>query len=307
MLTTTLRPAFSRAKRARDSRQSGRVLALIFGVAAGSILAVTSLRRAEAIAPSATGLNICNRYPGLTSGLSYAALRAAFFALKARNNTDDAKYRQLTTDNCSSRLLRSGHCRSIYLFQIVRGAALQQRFANLLGPAQSGPRQFVFRARIVEPSGLATMAVSRRLPSLTSANAPIGTWQPPPSLFSTARSQVVVARAAASSRNARCLRISTSPSRISIPSAPCPAAGHMNSSDKHFLHQFGLAEPSQPCSGQDNRIVFALLQLAHARVDVAAQRMNARSGRATFSCACRRRLLVPTRAPLGSASECCRI
>ena len=39
--------------------------------------------------------------------------------------------------------------------------------------------------------------------SRTSAKAPMGTWQPPPSLFSKARSQVVVARAAASSRNAK--------------------------------------------------------------------------------------------------------
>ena len=56
------------------------------------------------------------------------------------------------------------------------------------------------------PSGRATTASRCNRPSTTSANAPIGTWQPPPIWFSKARSQVVVARAADHPEKATCRR-----------------------------------------------------------------------------------------------------
>jgi hypothetical protein len=45
-----------------------------------------------------------------------------------------------------------------------------------------------------------------------------------------------------------------------------------------FLHQFGFTEPRKSRGSQNDGIVFALLQLAHARVNIAPQRMDHQVG-----------------------------
>ena len=45
-----------------------------------------------------------------------------------------------------------------------------------------------------------------------------------------------------------------------------------------FLHQFGFAEPRKPGGSQNDGIVFAFLQLAHARVNIAPQWMDDQVG-----------------------------
>jgi len=111
---------------------------------------------------------------------------------------------------------------------------------------------------IFEPSGFATMASRCRRPLRISAAAPIGTWQPPPSLFNKARSQVVAARAAGSSKKARSWRVAASPARISIPRAPWPAARTHDFFWNELFHQFRLAQPIQACGRQDDRFIFTI-------------------------------------------------
>src|SRR5215472_1146075 len=115
------------------------------------------------------------------------------------------------------------------------------------------------------PSGFATIDSRSSLPSRTSAKAPMGTWQPPPRLLSRARSHVVAARASGSLRNASSSRVFTSPSQISMPSAPCPAAGHITSAgmisliNSVFPRRFRPAEARimasySPCSSLRRRV-----------------------------------------------------
>ena len=69
-----------------------------------------------------------------------------------------------------------------------------------------------------------------RLPRSVSSKAgrqwmPMGTWQPPPSAASAARSAVTAKRVSAWSRNATASMVAASSLRVSMPSAPWPAAG----------------------------------------------------------------------------------
>ena len=63
------------------------------------------------------------------------------------------------------------------------------------------------------------------------------------------------------------------------------------------------AEPDQPGGGEDDRVVAAFVELAQARVEVAAQRLEAQVGAQRGSWTTRRRLDVPTTAPCGSSAS----
>ena len=122
------------------------------------------------------------------------------------------------------------------------------------------------------------MASRCSLPLRISANAPMGTWQPPPRRLSSARSQVVAARAAASFKNARCWRVAD------IAFANFDAERSLSRGRAHdfrgddLLDQFRLAQALQPGRGQNDGVVFSLFEFAQARVDVAAQGMNVEIG-----------------------------
>ena len=132
----------------------------------------------------------------------------------------------------------------------------------------------------------------------TSAKAPIGTWQPPPILFNNARSHVVVARAAASSRKATCWRTGKSSFRISIANAPWPAAGHITCAANNCRMYSVLPRRFSPAAARMMASYSPGLEFAQARVHVSAQGVNINIGPEAFNCACRRRLLVPTLAPV---------
>ncbi len=66
-----------------------------------------------------------------------------------------------------------------------------------------------------------------------------------------------------------------------------------------------LREPEalQAGGSENDRVHLAFGQLAQSRIDVTRSSRHSTSGRSAFSCACRRRLLVPMRAFCGSASK----
>ncbi len=61
-----------------------------------------------------------------------------------------------------------------------------------------------------------------------------------------------------------------------MPSAPCPAAGHMNLGRDYFADELRLAQAVQSRRGEDDGVVLAGFELAQAGIHVAAQRMNVR-------------------------------
>ncbi len=65
-----------------------------------------------------------------------------------------------------------------------------------------------------------------------------------------------------------------SPLRISIPSAPCPAAGVMISAGDHLPHKLRLAEAVQAGRSQNDGVVVSGFELAQPRIDIAPQRVN---------------------------------
>ena len=93
-----------------------------------------------------------------------------------------------------SRLLRRGLRLAVHVFEYLRRAALQQCLANLSRPRPPDRFRLLLRAKPLTRRAAPRRRSSAIAPSCTSAKAPIGTWQPPPSLFSSARSQVVAAR-----------------------------------------------------------------------------------------------------------------
>src|SRR5258706_2444588 len=79
------------------------------------------------------------------------------------------------------------------------------------------------------PSGEATSARSLRLAPFSSANAPSGIVQSPPSARLTARSALTQALVAASASGATSACTSARVCRHSMPRAPCPGAGMLSS------------------------------------------------------------------------------
>ncbi len=106
----------------------------------------------------------------------------------------------------------------------------------------------------------------------------MGTWQPPPRLLSRARSQVVAARASGS------LRKLSELARFRVAFSDFDAERSLSGGGAHdfggddLLDQFRFAEALQAGRGENDGVVFSLLELAQAGVDVAAQGMNVEIG-----------------------------
>ena len=73
-------------------------------------------------------------------------------------------------------------------------------------------------------------------------------------------------------------RVSSSPSRHSMPSAPWPMAGSETSGERISRRPVGPAQPLEPGEREHDGVEHALLHLAQARVDVAAHRLGAEIG-----------------------------
>ena len=89
-----------------------------------------------------------------------------------------------------------------------------------------------------------------------------------------------------------------------MPIAPCATAGSISSIGTGAVMRSCEPKPLQPGDRQHGRVRYAVLQLAQARLDVAAKADDAR-GRAggCRTCACRRSEDVPTTAPAGRSSR----
>ena len=106
----------------------------------------------------------------------------------------------------------------------------------------------------------------------------MGTWQPPPRRLSRARSQVVAARAAGSFKNSRCWRSGGIAFANFDPQRSLARSGAHDIRGNDLFDEFRLAQALQSSRGQDDGVVFSLLEFAQARVHVAAQRMNVEIG-----------------------------
>src|SRR5581483_3355066 len=153
-----------------------------------------------------------------------------------------------------------------------------------------------------EPSGRATTAVRRRPAPLSSAKAPMGTWHPPPSCRSSARSQLTVARVARWSRNSVAARVSVSPERISMARAPWPTAGHITLGGRIVRMRSVRPRRTRPAAARMMASYSPSSSLRRRVSTLPRSGRTLRSGRRARSCAWRRRLLVPTRA-LGQARQ----
>ena len=136
----------------------------------------------------------------------------------------------------------------------------------------------------------------------TLASAPSGIWQPPPSAATSARSASSAAAAAASciglqraARRARRRRESRSRR------CPGPAPARTPSTGIATEMRDAEAEPAQAGRGEHQRVVVAAVELAQPRVDIAADRREARAAEtaaAAARCAgrCRCRFAASRRA-----------
>ena len=176
-----------------------------------------------------------------------------------------------------------------------------------LRPSSSASRRRLSRSpRIISaPSGETTsadaVAAVRRRPW---RSAPMGTWQPPPSARSTARSAVHGGVRRGMVERARRRRSRRPSARVSMASAPCPTAGHITSGRQNLRDAVAPAQALQAGGGQQDGVVLPFIQLcAGAYRGCRAPIRSARSGRSLRSCAARRSELVPTFAPAGRSRQ----
>jgi len=91
--------------------------------------------------------------------------------------------------------------------------------------------------------------------------------------------------------------------RISIPSAPCPIAGTETSAGDILTDLAVPPEAEKPRGGEDDRVVFTLLQLPDPRVRFPAAGRSKGRGAGPTAGSGGRRELVPTWAPAGRSSN----
>ena len=125
-------------------------------------------------------------------------------------------------------------------------------------------------------------------------NAPMGTWQPPPSSASMARSAVTGRRVHGSSSGAQASKPALVFERLDRQRAlPHRRAHDVGAED--FADDVAPAEPPQTRGRQHDGVVLALLHFVDARIDIAADRLHIQiAAGAACSCAMRRSELVPT-------------
>ena len=96
----------------------------------------------------------------------------------------------------------------------------------------------------------------------------------------------------------------SSAARVSIPSAPWPDRGQHHVRVHHLRHARRRTQPIHARLGQHDRVEFSGVELLQPRVHVPAHVDHFQIRPVCRNCACRRRLLVPTRAPGGNLSSC---
>ena len=135
------------------------------------------------------------------------------------------------------------------------------------------------------------------------ACAAMGAWHPPPRQRSIARSARTASCVRGSSSGMTACSILSSPSRVSMASAPWPTAGHISLTLKYCVTRSLSPRRSSPAAASTSAS-YSPRSSFRRRVSTLPRTGTAsRSRRKARSCDCRRRLPVPTRDPDGSAES----
>ena len=129
----------------------------------------------------------------------------------------------------------------------------------------------------------------------------MGTRQPPSSLSTRLRSAVISARVALSSMDCRILITSVLPSLATMAIAPCPAADGNSSSERRSVISSVISMRSRPASASMMPAISPFVTLPMRVSMLPRMGSTSKSGRMYLISAKRRRLPVPTTAPLGSS------
>ena len=161
------------------------------------------------------------------------------------------------------------------------GSAVAPRRSNAsptCSPSATGSLPLCCSRRTSEPSGRATIAVNRSIAIAHFGKRADG------DLASAA--QLVQQRSLAGRRRPRCRVVEErqvlAHGNVALANLDAERAlsgrGTHETLRQHFPHPLRFAQPGQAGRGQDDGVVLAFLQLAHARVHIAAQRMNHQVG-----------------------------
>ena len=155
------------------------------------------------------------------------------------------------------------------------------------------------------PSGEITIACMASASPSKTAIAPSGSWQPPPSAATTARSAVNAANAAGSLRASTAARVPSASARVSIATIPWPGAGIQSSCDSSSEIRPPRPSRLRPAAAS-TRASYSPSSTLRRRVSTLPRtgRNRARGNRAV-SCAERRTLLVPIAGSSPSAVRPC--
>ena len=146
------------------------------------------------------------------------------------------------------------------------------------------------------PSSDATTACSSRpLPATGCAMAPIGIWQPPPSVVTTARSAASASEASASFTRATASRVVRSPARTSIAMMPWPGAGTHSSSGTDTEIRAPNPSRRKPAAASTRRSYSPASSFLRRVSRLPRTFENRAPGNRFWSCAMRRTLPVPIR------------
>src|SRR5664279_1349098 len=186
-------------------------------------------------------------------------------------------YWQLATDNCISRLLCHRCCRAINIFENPGCATSQQGVSN----------SFAERNRVA-----AALLLAQNFRAIRTGNNR-GKLQPAilhlseranRDLASAAQLVQYCALAGGSGVGRRVVEKREMFAHLNIAFADLDAKRTLSCRGAHklfrkdFLHQFHFAQPCKSGGSQNDGIVFAFFQLAHARVNIAPQRMDHQIG-----------------------------
>ena len=185
------------------------------------------------------------------------------------------------------------HAASDRVDRISAAPARTSSSASLL-PERAGSPPVRRRVRRIarRPSGQATTACIVRPPRSCTAMAPSGSWQPPPSAVTTARSAGSETAAAHRWRRHRIARARVVVANLNR---------HDTLSGCRYAHvdrdcggdARAKAEPEQAGRGKDQRVILSAVELAQPGIDVSANRRERGLRQDRGSCAMRRTLPVP--------------
>ena len=165
-------------------------------------------------------------------------------------------------DRQAMRAARAGNRRASADAERLRAGDVRHRRSPLRRAARRDRRGS--RAGRAARGALPAIRRTRQAASGNCRPARARTRAPPSSRASCAPS---ASGASAATRSTRSARHSTA-------SAPCPGAGRLSSGSISARMRVPRPEPLQPGRCEDDRVVATLVELAQARVDVAAQRLD---------------------------------